>query len=658
MLGDPALRIAGRGCGGQGCRRWHIVGDTYKMCDATQNLRDLLRQKPQLKISPDQFAAHQGRRKFVSLLPPSANIRGAADRLPRHGGQKLRRLQLPSQCRDIGIEEQVIDRNGPTLRRQKFHRRAPRQDIGCCARMARQDRGKAAITTDVPLLADQNALTLRSEMLQLDDIDSGRQPIEIAEEARRRAVQHNIIFQERRIRCAVGEEGEPGFAVAERATLITLRQFPQWSCGGEVARDPTRTHRSGIECGNNLEGQFQVQQLRGYGGAAVASAGEVDDKDLHAVRLGHGMTKDQRTRRRVLFAKLWEVVLRAPIDTKKYTIATPQQRINRVALRQEETTLPRPIMHSLVRRARNTHKIAIASPGDFVTTTSPPCDGVLLPYCLDFLRRRAIYICDADRAAVQAAPFYYLHLRQTARQLVSIPFERLGASSTPPQGDPVFLFSPGRVGSTLISRVLAEAGIVSVSEPDFYTQVASPLWRLPLNPFRHSAAEAMWHLSDDLARALGAQPVVKLRAECAAYPALFLRHPKAKTIVLLRDFESWSRSTAQVFGAGPAKAVRKYLTALRCYSVLAQSSDCHLMRYEDWVNDPQAAAAALGRFLGVTIGPDAVERAFGRHSQAGTPLIQRQKPGWQAKWQGALALWQSPRLRQARAELDVPRKGT
>jgi hypothetical protein len=319
--------------------------------------------------------------------------------------------------------------------------------------------------------------------------------------------------------------------------------------------------------------------------------------------------------------------------------------------------LPRPIIQSRVRRARNTQRISIASPRDFVSTASKNVDevGPALPYCLDLLRRRAIYVCDADVAAAQAAPFYYLHLRQTARRIVSIPFERL--SSVAPPRDPVFLFSPGRVGSTLISRVLAEAGVASVSEPDFYTQVARPLPRSPLNPFRRSTADAMWHLSDDLGAALGAPPVVKLRAECAVYPELFLRRPRPKTIVLLRDFESWSRSTAQVFGAGPAKAVGKYLAALRCYETLRRHSDCHLMRYEEWVNDPHAAAAALGRFLGVTIGPDAVRRAFGSHSQAGTPLIQREKPGWREKWQGALALWRSPRLVSTRLTLNGPEFG-
>ncbi len=354
--------------------------------------------------------------------------------------------------------------------------------------------------------------------------------------------------------------------------------------------------------------------------------------------------------------KVWEAVLRAAFATKKYTTGAPERGMNTVEtiVTQRKTALTRSVVRSVVRHTRNTRRISIASPRDFVGMRCIGDGGQALPYCLDLVRRRALYVCGADYRAAQAAAFYYLHLRQTARHILSVPFERLPLSPVSAHGDPVFLFSPGRAGSTLISRVLAEAGVASVSEPDFYTQVASPFCRSPLNPWRDRIERAMWHLSDDLCAALGAAPVVKLRAECAAYPELFLRRPHAKTIVLFRSFESWSRSTAQVFGAGPGKAVGKYLAALRCYDVLRRHSDCHLMRYEEWVHDPQGAAAALGRFLGVTIGSEAVGRALGSHSQAGTPLIRREKPGWQAKWRGAQALWQSPRLVTTRAGLDLP----
>lgn len=277
-----------------------------------------------------------------------------------------------------------------------------------------------------------------------------------------------------------------------------------------------------------------------------------------------------------------------------------------------------------------------------------------LPYCLDFLRAAAIYVAEADVRAVQAAPFYYLYLRRHAHRVLRVPLDHAFVSRPATVEHPVFLFSPGRCGSTLMSQVLFEAGIPSVSEPDFYTQMASWFWSRPFNPLAPRYRQAMWAMSADLSAALGAVPVVKLRAECARAPELFVPNRAARTIVLFRRFENWSRSTTRVFGNGPGKTVGKYMTALRCYAWLARHSRCLLVRYEDWLSDPCFAARALGDFLERPISPEAVDRACRVHSQEGTPLIDRVRPGWEAKWGGAMALWQSPRLVTARQRLDIP----
>jgi hypothetical protein len=303
---------------------------------------------------------------------------------------------------------------------------------------------------------------------------------------------------------------------------------------------------------------------------------------------------------------------------------------------------------------RNAERIAIAGPGDFVCARAEPLADLppdVLPYCIDFLRARAVYVGGVSPAAAMGAPFYYLHLRRTAETVLSMPIER-GLRLVPYAPDPVFLFSPGRCGSTLLSRVLHEAGIASVSEPDFYTQMAAWFWSRRANPLAPPFVKAMWAMSAYLSAALGSVPVVKLRAECARTPDLFVRDPEVPAVMLLRGFESWSRSTAQAFGAGPAKAVGKYLTALTCAAWLQRHRRCHVMRYEDWLSDPAGAADGLSRFLGRPIPPDAVARALASPSQEGTPLEGRIRPDWEAKWAAARDLWQSPRLLSARKRLD------
>lgn len=300
-------------------------------------------------------------------------------------------------------------------------------------------------------------------------------------------------------------------------------------------------------------------------------------------------------------------------------------------------------------------RIAIASPCDFVRApAAQAANGTPLPYCFDFGHARALYVTGVDVEQAKAAPFYYLYLRRHAQNVVSVPIEHGSLACVSPVSDPVFLFSPGRCGSTLLSQVLAEANVRSVSEPDFYTQLASLVWSSPLNPARGVFLKAMWNMSDDLSTALGGAPVVKLRAECARAPELFVRQKGARSIVMFRGFEDWARSTARVFGAGPEKAVQKYLAALHCYARLSRISRCQVVRYEDWVADPLAAAEELGRFLGVTIPAEAVRNAASAPSQDSTPLAGRTRRGWQAKFDGAMQLWGSPRLVSARERLEIP----
>ena len=146
---------------------------------------------------------------------------------------------------------------------------------------------------------------------------------------------------------------------------------------------------------------------------------------------------------------------------------------------------------------------------------------------------------------------------------------------------------------------------------------------------------------------------MKLRAESCRAPGLFVRSPQAKTIVMMRSFEDWARSTARVFAPSPGKAVRKYMRTLKCHAYLAANSDCHLLKYEDLAHNSEEMAAVLGRFLGATIGCEAVRQALAANAQNDTPLMTRCRPGWQARFDGIMRLWRSPRLVSARARLGL-----
>jgi hypothetical protein len=321
------------------------------------------------------------------------------------------------------------------------------------------------------------------------------------------------------------------------------------------------------------------------------------------------------------------------------------------------------IMSAAVREARHTGRISISGPGDFTLGPLQPLDRAavtqdpLLPYCLDFLHRRALYVAGIDPKGAQDAPFYYLYLRRNARRVVFVPWEA-GPLASGVARAPVFLFSPGRCGSTLLARILSAGGTANVSEPDFYTQLTGALCASPYNPWRPQIQAAVAAMGTDLAAALDPRqsPVVKLRAESCRAPELLLQSREPRTLFMTRGFEAWARSNGRAFGNPARKTVGKYLRAMTCYAWQKRHSDCHLVRYEDLLAAPLPATQALARFLGRDIAADTVTATMKEDSQDGTPLGQGarpDKPGWERRFDETMALWNSATLRRARDRLDA-----
>jgi hypothetical protein len=324
---------------------------------------------------------------------------------------------------------------------------------------------------------------------------------------------------------------------------------------------------------------------------------------------------------------------------------------------------PRNILTASVLKAKRTGRISIAAPGDFDCGPGTACDraalceAAALPYCFDFLRRRSLYVGGGDVVGAQQAAFYYLYLRQMARTVFSVPWEA-GPIYAAGTARPVLLFSPGRCGSTLLSRILFEAGVPSVSEPDFYTQAAGPLWRSPVNPMHGQVCAALGAMSADLATAFGGDgvSVAKLRAECCRAPAMLLGAASRRTIFMIRDFAPWAESTIRIFRRKPDFIIGKYMDSLRCLFWLRNNAECHVVRYEDLLADAGASCAALAGFLGRPISTEAVGRAMESDSQSDSPLERgRREPphNWQAMLEETLRRWQTPKVQAAREQLGI-----
>jgi hypothetical protein len=283
----------------------------------------------------------------------------------------------------------------------------------------------------------------------------------------------------------------------------------------------------------------------------------------------------------------------------------------------------------------NTDRAFYSSRHDFTTGPLIPITGALcevrkpLPYALHISRARSVYVAGLDSDAAREAPFFYLYARRNTKQVLSIPWEAGPIIPSKAGAYPVFCFSPGRCGSTLLSKLLGAAGIKGISEPDFYLALKSNaynehVWLRPL--LRKVVANLSRDLVSGLADAYGPL-IVKLRSDsCASVKGILdcVSEPP-KTLFLCREFDTWAASKAQAHRAFPESLVKDYRDALRCYDYLQRHSHCHLVKYEEILLNPVGVCGAIAKFLGlpVSISEDRLQEVMSEDSQAGTPMARR-----------------------------------
>jgi hypothetical protein len=209
----------------------------------------------------------------------------------------------------------------------------------------------------------------------------------------------------------------------------------------------------------------------------------------------------------------------------------------------------------------------LVAPDDFVLRRrDTPCEFPTraLAYCADMQAERVLFsLHGADMGALFDAPFLYAAQLRDARQVVTVPFEQLAALDAGTPCRPSLIFSPGRTGSTLLARLLAECGVPCASEPDMLTQVCRfrREERMRIGP---DMEVALLHTClAALCRALGAAPFVKLRSHCNARPLpLLAAAGGGRAFLLWRRLAPWALSRHRTFGETPASVAAVLRQAL------------------------------------------------------------------------------------------------
>jgi hypothetical protein len=178
------------------------------------------------------------------------------------------------------------------------------------------------------------------------------------------------------------------------------------------------------------------------------------------------------------------------------------------------------------------------------------------PYCLDHNNRRMIFAETPPEIDLSDAPFYYQAQYETATRLIAIPYDQVHEIAARRPGRPadhVFIFSVGRCGSTLMSKMWSRLDDTeSLSEPDIFSAINYQHGEGHLS--EREAAQLLGTTMRLVNRSARAQKrlVIKFRAQCIGIADLMFRqYPAASFIFMYRNAIDCVDSYLRVFGALP-----------------------------------------------------------------------------------------------------------
>jgi hypothetical protein len=286
------------------------------------------------------------------------------------------------------------------------------------------------------------------------------------------------------------------------------------------------------------------------------------------------------------------------------------------------------LVHHYAITDRRGGPLDVVAPDDFSLAFRAAAPRSALPqgalaYCADLARERLLFTCHTAQGLqdVFAAPFMFTEQLRAAGSVVSVPMELLPEIGIAPgHAAPVFVFSIGRAGTTLLASVLAAAGLHAASEPDLLTQATmlTDEQRALLPPGADCAM--ITACVETIGRALGQGAFLKLRSQCNARPLTLLEAtPRCRAIFVLRGAYAWAVSRHRAFREPPnhvAMLLRQAMDALD--KLLHARAPLMIVWFEELARDPLAVLASIAPQARPD--PRRIASAMARDSQEGTIL--------------------------------------
>ncbi len=242
--------------------------------------------------------------------------------------------------------------------------------------------------------------------------------------------------------------------------------------------------------------------------------------------------------------------------------------------------------------SRSKRRLAVADRVDFkLGSQSLRAKGqidfhALTPYCFDY-ESNDFLLVDTPRAAMDE-PFLYQAQYKHATRVFKVPLtvmRELYLADVEDQSlRPVFVFSIGRCGSTLFSRLISCIGLVSYSEPDIFTGInryKADSRRTSILNCSVAALAVYAGVRTDLV-------AIKLRSSSSdAIQAYIDTFPRARFIFLKRNLRDWSASFIAKFGWSTQRLFRTLAMGAGALSALKKSNvEYNVLQYEDFSTEP------------------------------------------------------------------------
>ncbi|MGK7882631.1 MAG: sulfotransferase [Crocosphaera sp.] len=174
-------------------------------------------------------------------------------------------------------------------------------------------------------------------------------------------------------------------------------------------------------------------------------------------------------------------------------------------------------------------------------------------YCLDLQNQQAIFVETPREVDIYDPPFLYQAQYENAQRLFAVPFDELTqlAQTLDPIENLVLIYSVGRCGSTLLSKVFNQVDtVLGLSEPDVFSQLVT---MRDINGSNDEQIAGLLKICllfqcKNIKQKNAKYCVIKFRSFCINLADLIAQvMPEAKVIFLYRNAEDVVKSSIRSF---------------------------------------------------------------------------------------------------------------